>query len=76
MRSARILLAHLIPLAALVAACDTATRTPGDTVAAVGIAAGQSATTPAPAPPTPATKIEAFKPAAGSVVTFGYDERA
>jgi hypothetical protein len=26
-----------------------------------------------PSPP-PATKIEAFKPAAGSVVTFGYDE--
>jgi hypothetical protein len=41
-------------------------------------AVAQSAAVPAsaaaqPAPP-PATKLEAFKPAAGSVVTFGYNE--
>jgi hypothetical protein len=29
---------------------------------------------PAATPPPPATKMEAFKPTAGSVVTFGYDE--
>ena len=27
-----------------------------------------------PPPPPPATKLEAFKPSAGSVVTFGYDD--
>ena len=36
-----------------------------------GPAAGQSAAVP---PSPPATKIEAFKPAAGSVLTLGYDE--
>ena len=37
--------------------------------------AGTSAQTPqAPAVPPPATKMEGFKPAAGSVLVFGYDE--
>lgn len=39
-------------------------------------ASAQAPTQPAvtSAPPPPATKIEAFKPAAGTVVTFGYNE--
>jgi hypothetical protein len=36
--------------------------------------AGLSAQPAATANPAPATKIEAFKPAAGSMLTFGYDE--
>lgn len=36
-----------------------------------GTTTGQSAPT---APPPPATKLEAFKPAAGSVLTLGYDD--
>jgi hypothetical protein len=45
-----------------------------------GCAQSQSHTPPAaqsaqaPAAPSPATKMEAFKPAAGSVVTLGYDD--
>lgn len=37
-------------------------------------AAGQQQAIASPAAPAPATKMEAFKPSAGSVLTFGYDE--
>lgn len=37
-------------------------------------AGAQAATETRPADPPPATKLEAFKPAAGTLVTVGYDE--
>lgn len=40
-------------------------------VTAQGVPAAASAVV---APPPPATKLEAFKPSAGAIVTFGYDD--
>ena len=50
---------------------------PLGTVLLCAAASAQAPTLPAAitsTPPPPATKIEAFKPAAGTVVTFGYNE--
>ena len=43
--------------------------------AAQGAATGTAQATQAPSTLPPATKMERFQPAAGSVLTFGYDER-
>lgn len=41
---------------------------------AQGVAGTAAQSTQAPAAPPPATKMEGFKPAAGSVLVFGYDD--
>ena len=53
---------HLAPLAAVLFCAAASAQAPTQPAAVTSV------------PPPPATKIEAFKPAAGTVVTFGYNE--